>query len=185
MLVPILNRLLTHDEPSRGKLAQFAGARVKFDTPPLAQTVQINERGYLIEADDSSPVALTIRLPLSATPLALLGKERLLREAQIEGNIALGNALSALLDMAPLALQQEVENWVGPVAANALAQTGQRVASALQAVHESLSRNATKALTQGAHPMLPTADAVKAWAYEVNGLAQRVQALEQRIARLS
>jgi ubiquinone biosynthesis protein UbiJ len=186
MLIPILNRLLTHDAPGRAKLAEYAGKTVAFDTPPLALTAQINERGYLIECAEVVAVPdLKITLPLSAMPLAALGKERVLREAKIEGNIALGNAFNALFDALPLAVEQETERFVGPVVAHGLGEMGKRVANGVAALRESVTRNAALALTRGENSMLPRSEDVKAWAYDVNGLAQRLQTLEQRIARLS
>jgi ubiquinone biosynthesis accessory factor UbiJ len=185
MLLQVLNRLLTHDEPARTKLAQFSGQWVMFDTQPLTRTAQINERGFLVEGTPTGRADLVIRFPLSAAPLAVLGKERLLREARVEGNIALGNAFNSVLETLPLAMEQETERWVGPVAAHGLAQAGRRAAGALAALHESVSRNTTRALTRGEHSPLPTRAATNAWSYEVNGVAMRVQALEQRVARLA
>ncbi len=180
-----LNRLLTHDTPAREKLASYAGKTVRFDFSPIVLNAQINERGFFVEIapEKNTQFDLTIALPLTSTPLAVLGKERVLQEARIEGNIALGNAVNALVDNLPLAIEQETENVLGPVIAHGLSQAGQRASKLFGAFHESVTRNLARTLKQPDGPV-PDADAVRDWAYTVNATAQRTEALAQRVARL-
>jgi ubiquinone biosynthesis accessory factor UbiJ len=185
MLTEALNRLLTHDPPAREKLAAYAGKTVRFDLTPIVLNTQINERGFFVEIrpEPSAQFDLKIALPLTSTPLAVLGKERVLQEARIEGNIALGNAINALLENLPLAIEQETENVLGPVLAHSLSQAGQRASKLFSAIHESVTRNLAHTLKQPDGPV-PEAKNVRDWAYEINATAQRTEALAQRIARL-
>jgi ubiquinone biosynthesis protein UbiJ len=185
MIIQALNRLLTHDEPTRLKLAEFSGASVRFDFTPLVEDAQINPRGFFTEysAPPTSPFDLKIAFPLTSTPLAALGKERLLREARIEGNIGLGNVINTLTERLPLALEKEAENVVGPIIAQGLSQAGERAVKLFSALHESITRNVSKQLKQPDGPV-PAAQDVRNWAYQVNAAVLRVEALSQRIARL-
>lgn len=180
-----LNRLLTLDTPAREKLASYAGKSVRFDLSPIVLNTQINERGYFVEftPEPAAQFDLKISLPLTSTPLAVLGKERVLQEARIEGNIALGNAINALVENLPLAIEQETENVLGPVIAHGLSQAGQRASKLFGAIHESVTRNLAHTLKQPNGPV-PEAQAVRDWAYGVNASAQRTEALAQRVARL-
>jgi ubiquinone biosynthesis accessory factor UbiJ len=185
MLTEALNRLLTHDPPAREKLAAYAGKSVRFDLTPIVLNTQINERGFFVEfvPEPSATFDLKIALPLTSTPLAVLGKERVLQEARIEGNIALGNAINGLLENVPLAIEQETENILGPVIAHSLSQAGQRASKLFSAIHESVTRNLAHTLKQPDGPV-PESQNVRNWAYGVNATAQRTEALAQRIARL-
>jgi ubiquinone biosynthesis accessory factor UbiJ len=186
MLTEALNRLLSHDPPAREKLAAYAGKTVRFDLTPIVLNTQINERGFFVEfkPDPAAQFDLKIALPLTSTPLAVLGKERVLQEARIEGNIALGNAINALIENLPLAIEQETENVLGPVIAHGLSQAGQRVSKLFSAINESMTRNLAHTLKQPDGPV-PAAQNVRDWAYEVNATAQRTEALAQRVARLA
>jgi ubiquinone biosynthesis protein UbiJ len=185
MLLQALNRLLTHDEPARARLAAFAGKSVRFDVTPIVLDTQINERGFFVDyvASPAAQFDLKIAFPLTSTPLAVLGKDRVLQEARIEGNIALGNAINGLVENLPLALEKEAENVVGPVIAHGLSQAGERAAKLFSAIHESVTRNVSRQLKQPDGPV-PAAQDVRDWAYQVNASVQRVEALAQRVARL-
>jgi ubiquinone biosynthesis protein UbiJ len=185
MILQALNRLLTHDEPARAKLAAFAGKSVRFDVTPIVLDTQINERGFFVErgAQSTGPFDLTISMPLTAAPLAVLGKDRVMQEARVEGNIALGGAVNGILEYLPLALEKETENVLGPVIAQGLSQAGARAANMFSALHESVTRNIAKQLKQPDGPV-PAAQDVRDWAYQVNASVQRTEALAQRIARL-
>ncbi len=185
MLIQALNRLLTHDAPAREKLLAYEGKTVRFDLSPIVLNTQINARGFFVEftPDAAAQFDLKIALPLTSTPLAVLGKERVLQEARIEGNIALGNAINALVENLPLAIEQETENVLGPVIAQGFRQAGQRASKLFADLHESVTRNLARALKQPNGPV-PEAQNVRDWAYGVNATAQRTEALAQRVARL-
>ncbi len=209
MLLSLLNQLLTHDEPAREKLAGFAGKRIRISVVPIVLNAEINPRGFLEElpSSESAPKVLetekaaisatkvpsaqmfdlTITIPLAAAPLALFDKARFIEQARVEGNIALANAFNEATAHLPLALEAETARWVGPVVAQQIKLAGEGVRAALARVSESATRNIAHALTQPtatSPSALPRPDELSAWAYEVNGVTARVQALSQRVARL-
>jgi ubiquinone biosynthesis protein UbiJ len=187
MLLQFLNRILSHDEGTRTTLAAHAGKRLRFVTAPLSVDMELNARGYFVAAPAQEPAPkpdLTVSFPLSALPLALRGKHALTQEARIEGNVALANALNALFDNAPRALESETERWVGPVVAHNLAQAGKGLAESASRLRESVERNTASVLKRSDGP-LPTPDAVSAWRNELYVLSNRVDALAQRVERLT
>ncbi len=181
MLIEIFNRILSHDPPAREKLSVFAGKSIRIELSPFVLEGEINDRGFLvIPAAQISP-DLRITMPLASAPLALFGKDRITQEARVEGNIALANAVNGLFENLPLAIEQETENWLGPVIAHRLSVAGKGLAAALSKLQSSVERNAGQALVRGP---LPEAETVRTFSYDVNGIAQRTEALSQRIARL-
>ncbi len=187
MLLQFLNRILSHDEGTRETLAAHVGKRLRFITAPLSVDMEINARGYFIAAQAMAPETkpdLTVSFPLSALPLVLRGKHALTQEARVEGNVALANALSALFDNAPRALESETERWVGPVIAHNIAQAGKGLAESAARLQESVERNAASALKRTNGP-LPTPEAVSAWRNELYLVSNRVDALAQRVERLT
>lgn len=179
-----LNRLLARETFARERLRPFAGEHVLLRSPPWPDLMLAITADGLVEAplQGHSP-DLVVTVKAAAVPLLLAGNERGLREASIEGNEELAQAVRFLAANLRWDMEEDLSQLVGDPLAHRLADAGRALAAwhkdSAQRVGEHFAEYLQEESQSLAHPAR-----MAEFAREVAAVRDAVERLEKRLERL-
>ncbi len=186
LIADLLTRLLAHDEAARARLAPHAGESLRFRMPPFELALLVTAEGTLISGVEtlrtSEPTA-SVELPLAALPLLPQGQDVLLRQAKVVGQAALIKDMAEALKSLPMALEAELERWVGPIFAYEAA----RLVRSLQIAFEHAGRSLHEATRRYIHDeakLVASREELSRFAADVQRLRLDLDRLERRVTQL-
>lgn len=144
LLLTILNHLLDAAAWARSRLAPFAGRRARFDIQLLAFSFEVTSEGRLSPADDSTPADVVIRLPADTAIHLLHGFDKVMAQANVEGNAEFATALSFVFRNLRWDIEEDLARLVGDIAAHRLVHSADR----FSAWHRRSARNLVENLTE-------------------------------------
>jgi ubiquinone biosynthesis accessory factor UbiJ len=181
----LANRTLGREAWAREKLAAHAGRVFTVSVGPASAGLRIDADGAL----ESVPLAgITPDLRLTISPLrlpAFLADPRQWNEyVREDGDVALGGTLKELAQTLPWFVEQAFARALGPIAGQRLADAGRHLLAfpghAASRLSESVGRYA-----RDEAGLVVGEDEMRALAGEAAVLAERVDALEARVAALT
>lgn len=174
-----LNRMLAREQWARVRLAPFAGRVARFEAPPFAFALRIDEGGVFADAARLEP-AVTVGADLAALPLALGDPQAMMRNVSLKGDADFAQALAFVLQNLRPEPEEELSRFVGDVAA-------QRIVGFLRSSASHWRELAERMLENSAHylvtenPMIVGRDEVSEFNAEVARLRDDVARLEKRV----
>lgn len=174
-----LNRMLAREQWARERLAPFAGRVARFEAPPFALALRIDEGGVFADAARLEP-AVTVGADLAALPLALGDPQAMMRNVSLKGDADFAQALAFVLQNLRPEPEEELSRFVGDVAA-------QRIVGFLRSSASHWRELAERMLENSAHylvtenPMIVGRDDVSEFNAEVARLRDDVARLEKRV----
>lgn len=175
----VLNRMLAREQWARERLAPFAGRVARFEAPPFALALRIDEGGVFADAARLEP-AVTVGADLAALPLALGDPQAMMRNVSLKGDADFAQALAFVLQNLRPEPEEELSRFVGDVAA-------QRIVGFLRSSASHWRELAERMLENSAHylvtenPMIVGRDEVSDFNAEVARLRDDVARLEKRV----
>lgn len=175
----VLNRMLAREQWARERLAPFAGRVARFEAPPFALALRIDEGGVFADAARLEP-AVTVGADLAALPLALGDPQAMMRNVSLKGDADFAQALAFVLQNLRPEPEEELSRFVGDVAA-------QRIVGFLRSSASHWRELAERMLENSAHylvtenPMIVGRDEVGEFNAEVARLRDDVARLEKRV----
>jgi ubiquinone biosynthesis protein UbiJ len=174
-----LNRMLAREQWARERLAPFAGRVARFEAPPFALALRIDEGGVFADAARLEP-AVTVGADLAALPLALGDPQAMMRNVSLKGDADFAQALAFVLQNLRPEPEEELSRFVGDVAA-------QRIVGFLRSSASHWRELAERMLENSAHylvtenPMIVGRDEVSEFNADVARLRDDVARLEKRV----
>ena len=200
-----LNHLLRQQQWAAERLKPFAGRSVEFRLTPLPDLrLVITAEGLLEKAHATSdasaagkasndaatdhPAAdLTVTLKPTALPHFLRrdeeGLRALLREVELTGQADLAQVVQGLFRELKWDVEEDLSRVVGDVVAHRMAETGRSLFAWQKDAAQRMAQNFAEYWTEE-NPMLLHSDELARFSADVSVLRDKVDALEQRLARL-
>ncbi len=200
-----LNHLLRQQQWAAERLKPFAGRCVEFRLAPLPDLrLVITTEGLLEKAHATSdasaagkasldaatdhPAAdLTVTLKPTALPHFLRrdeeGLRALLREVELTGQADLAQVVQGLFRELKWDVEEDLSRVVGDVVAHRMAETGRSLFAWQKDAAQRMAQNFAEYWTEE-NPVLMHSDELARFSADVSVLRDKVDALEQRLARL-
>jgi ubiquinone biosynthesis protein UbiJ len=178
----VLNRLLVREGWAREKLAPFAGRAARFEVPPFALTLTIDEGGLFAARADTEP-AVTVGLSLASLPRTLDDPRAVLRDISLKGDAEFAQALAFVLQNLRPEPEEDLARFVGDAAA-------QRIVGLLRASAAQWRPLAERMLDNAAHyfvgeqAMVVGSDELSTFSADVSRMRDDVARLAKRLDRL-
>jgi ubiquinone biosynthesis accessory factor UbiJ len=176
-----LNHLLRQQRPARELLRPLAGRTACIRAGPLALRFEIATDGSVL-ASDAEP-HVTIDVDARALAAGLSEPAAILRDAHVDGDAGLAQALSRVVDQLRPDLEEDLSRFVGDAAAV-------RIVAALKAIQSGASDTGARAARQladylaGERAWLASRGPFERFIAEVSELAQAAERLAERAGRL-
>jgi ubiquinone biosynthesis protein UbiJ len=176
-----INHLLRRERSARDLLAALAGRTARIQAGPLALHFSITGDGML-QAADAEP-QVTIDVDAGALVAGLSNPAAMLRDARVQGDAELAQALSRAAARLPPDPEEDLSRWVGDAAAV-------RIVAALRAARQQAADTGARAARQladylaGETAWLASRGPFERFVAEVNELARAADRLGQRASRL-
>ncbi|HSO06844.1 MAG TPA: SCP2 sterol-binding domain-containing protein [Pelomicrobium sp.] len=177
-----LNHVLDGADWARERLRPHAGKRVRFEVPPLAVGLAVDESGR-VAADQATAPELTVRLTHFLLPRLLLGDEAAFRQVETVGDTELAQEIDFLFRHLRWDAEEDLSRVFGDIAARRMAAGSRALARFPLQAADALARMAADYLQQEA-PSLATRERVHAFNADVDRLRDDVERLEKRLGRL-
>lgn len=196
-----LNHLLRQQPWAAERLKPFAGRSVEFRLAPLPDLrLDITAEGLLEKAHATSdataakdatadhPAAdLTVTIKPAALPHFLRrdeeGLRALLREVELTGQADLAQVVQGLFRELKWDVEEDLSRVVGDVVAHRMAETGRSLFAWQKEAAQRLAQNFAEYWTEE-NPVIARSDDLARFSADVSTLRDKVDALEQRLARL-
>ena len=182
--VGVVNHLLQGADWARERLAPFAGARLRFEVPPVSSTFTITSDGLLGAGVSTEPPAATVRVePLVLFRIAVLRDEPARQLIRVQGDAELAAAFTGVLANLNWDAEDDLSRVLGDVAAHRAV----RAATALYQWQLQMASNLAGSIVEYAteeQPIIAGADALKQFVAEVDAIREDVERVEKRIERL-
>jgi len=181
--IALLNRMLAREQWARDKLTPFAGRSACFDAAPFMLTLQVAEGGTFTATDQGAP-SVTIGVPLSSLPLAMLDLQAAMKDIRLSGDAEFAQALAFVLQNLRPEPEEELSRFIGDAAA-------QRLVGFMRASASQWKQIADNMLDSTAHyvvtenPMVVGRDDLEVFNQDVSRLRDSVARAEKRIDLLA
>ena len=187
LLLP-LNHLLSRADWARSRLQAHAGQFCRISgplLPPLQLCVDAD--GYFTLGGETGDTTDTVHIDLPADLVPRLlrdGPAAGLAAAHLSGPAAFAETLGFVFRNLRWDLADDLSPWIGDVAAQRIASTAGNVLVAKQATWQRLTGNIAEFFGEESNPYLPLRCDVRSHQQDLDGLAQDIRSLEQRLLRL-
>lgn len=179
-----LNHLLGGANWARERLKPYAGKRARLEMSPFSFGFEISAEGYVQQSNDPSMPDVTVRLP-AATPFLLpQGLDRIMAEAQVEGNAEFATELSFVFRNLHWDAEEDLSRLVGDIAARRLVQGATGFLAWQKQAVTNLGENIAEYLAYENHLLVPSAE-FSAWRSDIGRLADDLFRLETRCKSLN
>jgi ubiquinone biosynthesis protein UbiJ len=182
-----LNRALERESWARERLAMHAGRSFTVAAGPLQQSFLIMANGQLDTPEHGSGMTdLLLRVSPLRLPSLLAQPQRWNDCVTATGDAALASTISELAQTLPWFIEAMWTRALGPVAGTRAADFGRRVLEFPAQAAERFSASVSAYAREEAAPRYGlTRDETQAFSDAVAAVAERTDALEQRIERLA
>lgn len=182
-LIAFVNHLLDAEPWARGKLAPFAGKRVRVQALPLPDLAfAVSAEGWLESAPELDP-DLTVTLSPVDLPRLLAGDDAVIRSISFSGDAELAAALQYLAKHLRWEFEEDLSRAVGDVAAHRIASTARDLFAWQKDAGQRLGENFAEYFTEEAHLLAPPA-ALARFGRDVADLVDALERLEKRLERI-
>ena len=190
-----INHVLTQQDWPRARLQPFAGRTVTVRLAPLPDLrLRIRDDGLLetppaVPAESGTdlpaglPADLTVTLKPAALPRLLQRDDSALRDIELIGAADLAQVVQQLLRELEWDLEEDLSRVFGDVLAQRMVRTGRDFIAWQKEAAQRLAQNLADYWTEE-QPVLARKDEVSGFGAGATQAAERVDALEQRIAAL-
>lgn len=189
MYARVLNKLLQREEWARERLSQHSGKTLRISVAGFTSSLTIQAGGLAQPSDPAIVPDVTLTIPahrLAELPAVLQARDpaRITALLHIEGDAALAQLASDLARDLRWDPEEDLSKVVGDVAAVRVMGTGKLLAQGVRASVLRLAENVSEFVGEESGLMAPR-PALDAHAAQLKGLAQRLDALDARLARLA
>lgn len=181
--IAAVNHLLAGASWAGPRLAPFAGRTLRIAAAPFVVSATVDERGYLVAAQDAAAPAVTLAFAPSLLPRLLAGDEAARREVQVDGDPEFAAAIAHLFAHLRWDIEDDLAGIVGDLAARRIVQSGEAAAALPGRLAASLGRSAAHYWTHE-DPLIASREAVAHFVSEVDTLRDDLARLAKRIERL-
>jgi ubiquinone biosynthesis protein UbiJ len=188
--VATINHLLAREAWARESLKRHAGKVACIDTGHLRLCMRVARDGMLetaaaaSEAGGDNEVAnVTIHVKLGDLPLILQNSERAFSYVRIDGDAEFANTISQLSKGLRWDAENDLERFIGPIAAARLAGGARGAVGSASAAGRRLAENVAEFLLEERR-VLVRPKHVEGFGDEINRLRDDVERSAKRIARL-
>jgi ubiquinone biosynthesis protein UbiJ len=182
--VAVVNHLLAREAWAADRLKPFAGRRVRLRMAPLPDLdLAITAAGRLEGAAGEGVPDLTVTLAPGALPGLLARDDRLMREAEVDGDTDLAAALQFVFRNLRWDAEEDLSRVIGDAAAHRVAGAGRAFVAWQRDAAQRLGDNVAEYLKEESQ-QLPRPDDVAAFGRAVADARDAVERLDKRIARL-
>lgn len=180
----LANQLLADEAWAREKLRAHAGRTLRVASGPVSAAFAIGDEGSL-DAAPARGAAFDAEFHVSPldVPALLAEPSRWDRLVTAKGDVALAATLKDLAHTLPWFVERAFAKAFGPVVGQRLADAGRRLLAFPDYAGGRLAESAVSYARDEAG-LLARADEARAFAEQNAALAQRVEAIAQRLARL-
>jgi len=180
----IANHFLHEDAWARSRLMEHAGKTLRFSLPMISISLRIGPDG-MFDAPTAPVPAYDLEIEMRASALGLLtsGRDAVERSLILRGDTGLAQDLRQLADAAPWFFERELARWVGPIAAQRIADLCRYLAAWPGYAADSLGANLARYLTEERGALVGRSDA-RAFEVAVSTLRDDAARLQKRIERL-
>lgn len=180
--IAAFNHLLNQHPGVRADFARSAGRRVAVHLPPLSVAGVITEEGWLAMCE-GEPEAV-VRLKHGVALAALTGREPVLSDVLLEGDVELASQIGRLIGKLKWDATEDLSRVVGDVAAHRLEGWVRGVFGLKGQMAWRLAENWLEHVREEA-PLLAKKDSVVQFVSEVDKLRDDVERFEKRLERLA
>lgn len=180
--IAAFNHLLNQHPGVRADFAKYAGRRVAVHLPPLSVAGVITEQGWLAMCEGEPEAVL--RLKHGVAIAALTGRDPVLSDVLLEGDVELASQVGRLLGKLKWDAAEDLSRVVGDVAANRLEGWVRGVFGLKGQVAWRLAESWLEHIREEA-PLLAKKNGVGQYVSEVDKLRDDVERFEKRLERLA
>lgn len=182
--VALLNHLLVQSSWAPPRLKRFDGRTLQFIVGPSSFSCSINAEGLLCEAADSIQPDAVIPIPLALLPRLALLDAHAVEQIHAEGEAELIEEVRFLALNLRWDAAEDISRFTGDVAAERLVGMAKSGHQQIQTTALNLSQALAEYWTEE-RPLLARPAQLDQFKQEVVAIHAEVEALEQRIMRLS
>jgi ubiquinone biosynthesis protein UbiJ len=176
------NRALAREDWARERLAAHAGRKFRVVAGPAALTLAINADGSFSDTEEAPDLTLTV--PTLRVPALMAHPERWTELVVASGDASLAATIAELAQTLPWFVERALARVFGPIVGAQLAEAGRRLLALPGYAAERASSSFASYASDEAG-LVTGARAGSEFAAEVAALAARVDALGERIDRLT
>jgi ubiquinone biosynthesis protein UbiJ len=182
-VIAAINHLLAQEAWARDALALHAGKEACIDAGSVALRIRVSADGMVEASNTEAPANVTIRVKLADLPLMAQNRERAFSYVKIEGDAEFANTISQLSKGLRWEAEHDLERYIGPIAANRLAEGARSLFEAARAGQQKVAENVAEYFLEE-NPLLIRPVVADDFATEVSRLRDDVERAAKRIARL-
>lgn len=180
----VAHHLLDQAEWARSRLKEYAGKRVRVDSPVGPLSMEIADDGQVFPVELDATPDLVISLTPLATAHWFTDRQAAWREARVEGDTGLAAAISHVVSNLRWDFEEDLSRVVGDVAAHRIGQGVRRLSAWPGDAAGSAARGVAEYLSEESH-LLATPLQVEEFGKNVDDLRDAVERLDKRIDRLA
>lgn len=181
-IAAVINHLLAQSPKDLQKLAQHRGKIALIDAG-IAIRLQVDDLGYVINAEEGLPAQVTIKIKPANIPLVLGNMEQATSYVTIEGDADFANVISQLTQNLRWDAEDDLSKIVGDLPAVKIVSGVQKVTTSAKATAKKLAENTAEFLTEEKQVLVNPA-MVNAFSKDVVKLRDDIERLTKRIERL-
>ena len=173
-----VNHAISRSPWATERLVPFSGSNIRLDVSPIVVTFAIDSHGQLGTAVEGVEPEVTLAMPASDLPRALLAGEMsgVMNSVRIEGNAELADALGFVFRNLSWDVEEDLSRVVGDIPAHRLVGVAHSLRKAHERALESIRGNLAEYVIEEQKLLLGRAEA--------NGLQRELLSLRDDVARL-
>ncbi len=183
LLTSVLAHLIAQNQWAKPLLMPFPGQSVQFQSGLAKATLVILEDGGLAMAGETNPPDAILTIPPGVALRIMARDETASQMVQIEGNIALANAIAQVLQHIKWDIEEDLSRIVGDAPASELVKFGKKISSTSRQQITNVAAMFTE-YWQEEKPLIAKKRHIEQFIGEVDKLREDAERLEKRLARL-
>jgi ubiquinone biosynthesis protein UbiJ len=183
-VVAVINHLLKGASWAPLRLAPFAERTVRLASGLMVVRLTITAEGMVRTADDLAADALVIEIPPLTAARLLAGDRAARRDARIQGDHDLAQAVSVVVDQLDWEAEEDLSRVVGDVPAHRLTESIRTFAQWQRSAAENLARNVAEYWVEE-DPLIASRHRLREFVEDVDRLRDDVERLAKRLDLLA
>lgn len=178
-----LNHLVQGESWAPERLRQHAGARLLVEAGVMRIGLTIDDHGFFMESDTSTPPDVTLTLLAESAASALFDREKLFAAVKLGGSAEIAESLAFVFRNLKWDAEGDLAGIIGDIPARRLAMFGQTAVAGIQGGIARATENIAEYAVHDSG-LLASGKDLAAFGKDLNSLQDDLARLEKRVSRL-